>query len=86
MNYFDRLAQESLIETAKYNNTRAVINFADMAASGAVGTVVAIDGLTGRAIANVADGTARYQDISSSNQQGITSGAFSGGFNDGKTA
>jgi hypothetical protein len=75
-----------MVENAKYNNTLTAINFADMAASGNIGTVVAIDGLTGRTIANVADGTARYQDISSSNQQGITSGAFSGGFNDGKTA
>ena len=86
MNYFDRLALESMVETAKYNHTRAVANFADMAASGAVGTVVAIDGLTGRSIANVADGVVRYQDISSSNQQGVTSGAFSGGFNDGRSA
>ena len=51
----------------------------------ATATIIGVDGQTGRAIANVADGIARYQNIASSNQLGITSSAFSGKFSDGRS-
>jgi hypothetical protein len=84
MTYAERQTMNNLTANQQFYNTRTTINFADMAASGAVGTVVAIDGLTGRAIASIADGMARYTDISGSNQQGVTNPAFSGKFSDGK--
>ncbi len=88
MKYSDRAAQNSLIDQSIYFNTRN----AQPATTAATGTMVGIDGQTGRAIAIVADGTARFNQIASSSQIGVTSAAYSkgsggnGGYLSGKTA
>ena len=88
MNYSDRAAQNSLIDQAVYFNTRDN----QPSTSAATGTMIGFDGETGRAKAVIADGTARFNQIASSSQVGVTSAAYSkgtggnGGFLSGKTA
>jgi membrane peptidoglycan carboxypeptidase len=88
MKYADRAAQNALTDQAVYFNTRN----SQTDNSSATGTMVSVDGQTGRAIAVVADGTARFNQIASSNQLGVTSVAYSkgiaggGGYLSGRTA
>jgi hypothetical protein len=88
MKYADRAAQNSLMEQAIYFNTRS--NQPDTNA--ATGTTIGIDGQTGRMIAIVADGSARFNQIASSSQIGVTSAAYSkgsggnGGYLSGRSA
>jgi len=88
LKYSDRAAQNSLIDQSIYFNTRN----AQPATGATTGTMVGIDGQTGRAIAVVADGTARFNQIASSSQIGVTSAAYSkgtggnGGYLSGRSA
>ena len=80
MKYSDRLNHEKAITEAVYYYASKTTS-----SSTAVGTPIAVDGQTGRAIVAVADGVARYQSIASSNQLGTTSAAYSGRFADGRS-
>ena len=80
MNYFDRAAQNSMVDQAKYISAR---NAQD--SSGAIGTPMGIDGATGRTLMISGDGITRTNSIASSNQLGITS-PFAKGYNDGRSA
>lgn len=87
MNYFDRAAQNSLIDQAVYFNARN----AQSANTDSTGTVMGIDATTGRSLVVAGDGIARTKDIASSNQLAITSPFARGtggnaGYNDGRAA
>ena len=87
MKYSDRLNHEKAITEAVFYNA-----IQQPSSSAATGTMIGIDGQTGRAIAVVADGTARFNQIASSSQIGVTSAAYSkgtggnGGYLSGRTA
>jgi hypothetical protein len=70
----ERQALNGLLANKQYYDARSPIQ-----SSAATGTMVGIDGQTGRAIAVVADGTARFNQIASSSQIGVTSAAYSKG-------
>lgn len=91
MNYFDRAAQNAMIENAKYNNTRAMNYLASLATTSAVGTPMGIDGATGRSLVVSGDGIGRTNSIANSSQLAITGAIAVGaggnaGFSDGKGA
>jgi len=75
MSYFDRAAQNSLTEQAKYFNTR---NAQDNGSS-IVGTAYRVDGQTGRVLSAIADGTERFNSITNSSLLGVTSPAYARG-------
>ncbi len=75
MSYFDRAAQSSLTEQAKYFNTR---NTQDNGFS-IVGTAYRVDGQTGRVLSAIADGTERFNSITNSSLLGVTSPAYARG-------
>ena len=80
MNYFDRAAQNSMVDQAKYFSAR---NAQD--SNSAIGTPMGIDGATGRTLMVAGDGITRTSSIASSNQLGITS-PFAKGYSDGRSA
>jgi hypothetical protein len=83
----ERLALNGLLANKQYYDARSPIQ-----TSAATGTMIGIDGQTGRAIAVVADGSARFNRIASSSQIGVTSAAYSkgsggnGGYLSGRSA
>jgi len=83
----ERLALNGLLANKQFFDARSPID-----SSAATGTMIGFDGQTGHAIAVIADGTARFNQITSSNQIGVTSAAYSkgtggnSGFLSGKTA
>lgn len=74
MKYSDRLDHEKAITEAVYYNA-----IQPTPSNATTGTMIGIDGQTGRAIAVVADGTARFNQIASSSQIGVTSAAYAKG-------
>lgn len=85
----ERLALNGLLANKQYYSARSLANNNNTAATG---TMIGIDGATGRAIASIADGTARFNQIASSSQIGVTSAGFTkgnggnGGFLSGRSA
>jgi hypothetical protein len=83
----ERLALNGLLANKQYYDARSPIQ-----TSTATGTMIGVDGQTGRAIAVVADGSARFNQIASSSQIGVTSTAYSkgngnnGGYLSGRSA
>ena len=75
MSYFDRAAQNSLTEQAKYFNTR---NAQDNISS-VVGTAYRVDGFTGRVLSAIADGSERFNSITNSSLLGVTTSAYARG-------
>ncbi len=88
MKWADRRDQNNLVSQAIYFNARN----SQSDTNAATGTMIGIDGQTGRAIAVVADGSARFNQIASSSQIGVTSAAYSrgtgnnGGYLSGRSA
>lgn len=86
MNYFDRAAQNSLIDQAVYFQARST-----RTANITTGTPMGIDATTGRTLIIAGDGLARTNSITNSSQLAITSPFVSGnngnaGFSDGRGA
>lgn len=83
----ERLALNGLLANKQFFDARSPIQ-----TSAATGTMIGIDGQTGRAIAVIADGAARFNQVASSSQIGVTSAAYSkgsggnGGFLSGRSA
>lgn len=75
MSYFDRAAQNSLTDQAKYFNTR---NAQDNSSS-VVGTAYAINPLTGQLVTAIADGSERFKSITPSSLLGVTTSAYARG-------
>ncbi len=86
MTYQERQALNGLLANKKYFDAESE----SQVMTGAVGTAYAVDGLTGRTLAAVADGSQRFASISTSSVLGVTSPAYArgnsgnGGYVDGR--
>ncbi len=79
MKYAERQAVNgTLANQAYFNSIQSTPQYT------AVGTAIAVDGLTGRLVTAVADGVVKYQNIANSSAIGVTSASYAGRFADGR--
>jgi len=79
VDYRQRSAMNNLLANKQYYDTQKNADYAQLAASSAVGTAYAIDGQTGRVLSAVADGSERFNSITNSSLLGVTTPAYARG-------